>query len=361
MSAFLWGMRMKDDWKIDASLLFRQGNTKREIARELGVPYSTVWDFLKNIQNVQESIHKSMQEVGDICGERLTQRAPVMTSNKVSIQESIHDPYVNTQEVVSIETDSSKQGPTIIVIPDTQCKLDQSLEYLRCIGEYIAEKRPDVIVHLGDHADMPSLSSYDKGKKSAEGKRVVRDIQAAISGMNVMLEPVKRAQEASEGLWKPRMVMCLGNHDGSRIKRHVEANPELDGLLSIDSLRYKDMGWEVVDFLNTIVVGGVTFVHYTSNPYTGKPLGGTAATILKEFGMSVIQGHKQGLQVATRTLHTGQQQWSIVAGACYAHNEDYRDAMANKHWRGLLLLENVCNGDFDLSLLSLEHIMERFS
>lgn len=351
---------MSNNWKSAAALLFRQGKSKREIARNLKVPYSTLWGWLNDLKCTEVSIHKSMHKGCDVIEKGFELKASQEKIGEVSIQESIHDPYINTQDVVSIETDSSKEGPTLIVIPDTQCKPDQSTEYLRCIGEYIAVKRPDVIVHLGDHADMPSLSSYDKGKKSAEGKRVVRDIQAAISGMNAMLEPVKRAQEASEGFWKPRMVMCLGNHDGSRIQRHVEANPELDGLLSTDSLRYKDMGWEVVDFLVPIVVGGVTFVHYTSNPFTGKPMGGTAANILKAFGTSVIQGHKQTLDVATRTLHTGQQQWSIVSGACYPFDESYRDAMANKHWRGLLVLHNTDKGNFDPMFVSLEYIIGRF-
>ena len=43
----------------------------------------------------------------------------------------------------------------IAVIPDTQVKPDQDLSYLRAIGNYIVEKQPDAVVHLGDFADMP--------------------------------------------------------------------------------------------------------------------------------------------------------------------------------------------------------------
>ena len=57
---------------------------------------------------------------------------------------------------------------THLVIPDTQVKPGNSVEFLTHIGKYIVEKQPDTIIHLGDHADMPSLSSYDRGKKSFE-------------------------------------------------------------------------------------------------------------------------------------------------------------------------------------------------
>ena len=40
-----------------------------------------------------------------------------------------------------------------LIIPDTQCKYGQDFTYLNRIGTYIIEKKPDVIVHLGDFAD----------------------------------------------------------------------------------------------------------------------------------------------------------------------------------------------------------------
>ena len=53
-----------------------------------------------------------------------------------------------------------------MVIPDTQCKPGVPMEHLTWAGQYAVEQKPDVIIHIGDHWDMPSLSSYDKGKGS---------------------------------------------------------------------------------------------------------------------------------------------------------------------------------------------------
>lgn len=276
----------------------------REIARALGVPKSTVSDYLRQATSLQRG-----------------------------------------------------KGLRCIVIPDTQMRPDISTEYLRCIGEYIALKKPDVVVHLGDHADMPSLSVYDKGKAKAEGKRVTEDLNAAKAGMEALMGPIRRA--ASSTGWRPRLVLTLGNHE-ERIMRHVNANPELVGFLSYDSLEYEQWGWEVYDFLKPVEIEGVTFIHYYPNPMSGKPYGGSAANILQKVGTSVVQGHKQCLDVATRTLHNGMAQWSIIAGACYSHDEDYKGYTGNQHWRGLVVLNGLKDGSFDPLFVRLDYLLDRF-
>ena len=48
------------------------------------------------------------------------------------------------------------------VIPDVQAKDGCDISYLADVGKYIVEKKPDVIVCLGDFADMPSLSQIGR-------------------------------------------------------------------------------------------------------------------------------------------------------------------------------------------------------
>ena len=74
-----------------------------------------------------------------------------------------------------------------LIVPDTQCKDGDNFEFLSWIGQYILDQRPDTVIHLGDFADMESLSSYDVGKKSFEGKRYIKDIQAAHVAMNIFV------------------------------------------------------------------------------------------------------------------------------------------------------------------------------
>lgn len=254
---------------------------------------------------------------------------------------------------------------THFVIPDTQVKPGIDMSYLDHVGQYMADKQPAVIVMIGDHADMPSLSIYDKGTKKAEGKRIHEDFAAAIEGMKRLLRPIYDLQQDQleyDGIitYKPKLVLTLGNHE-ERIMRHVNANPELAGFVSYDNLKYKEFGWEVIPFLKPINIHGVNYVHYMANPMTGRPYGGAALNILKQVGESFVQGHKQCLDVATRFLPaSGAQQWAIIAGACYTHDEDYKGVQGNKHWRGVVLLNNVKEGSFNPMFVDLDYLKDRY-
>ena len=270
------------------------------------------------------------------------------------------------KDVYTIETVKEVgENVTQFMIPDTQCKPNIKLDYLDSVGLYIVDKQPEVIVHIGDHADMPSLSSYDKGKGAAEGKRVLDDIDASIEGMNRLLKPLydlqqSQLKEFGKVLYKPKMVITLGNHE-ERIMRHVNENPELIGFLGYNNLRYEDMGWEVYDFLKPAVINGVAYCHYMPNPMSGRPYGGAALNVLKNVGESFCMGHKQCLDVATRFLPaSGKQQWAIIAGACYDHDEGYKGYQGNHHFRGVVVKHNVIKGSFNPSFISLDYLKTRY-
>ena len=249
-----------------------------------------------------------------------------------------------------------------LIIPDVQSKPGVDLSHMDWIGQYIVDKQPEVIVCIGDFADMESLSSYDKGKLSFEGRRYKKDIDSATEAMDRLLAPMKaynkNKAKTRHKQYKPRMVLTLGNHE-ARIMRVVNDNPELDGFMSYDDLPYKD--WEVHGFLEPVVIGGVLYSHYMANPMSGRPYGGAALNILKQVGRSFIVGHAQKLDICTRFLPTGEQQWAVVAGACYLHDEDYKGPQGNPHWRGIVYIENVVDGNFDQQTVSLDSLKLKYS
>lgn len=250
-----------------------------------------------------------------------------------------------------------------LVIPDVQAKPGIDFSYLSRIGRYIVEKKPETIVCLGDFADMPSLSSYDVGKKSFEGKRYLKDINASHEAMSALLGPMwafnARARKYKEKQYKPRMILTMGNHE-NRINRAVENDAKLEGVLSTDALGYAGFGWEVVPFLDVVVVDGVAYSHYFTTGLMGRPVT-TAAACLTKKHMSTIQGHQQGLQIATGYKADGGLLTSVIAGSCYEHNEDYMSSQGNKHWRGFLVLHDVKDGEFDLMPVSLNYINKRYA
>lgn len=250
-----------------------------------------------------------------------------------------------------------------LVIPDVQAKPGIDFSYLENIGKYICEKQPDVVVCLGDFADMPSLSSYDVGKKAFEGRRYRSDIAAGHTAMETLLGPLRAYNQAAaknhKARYQPRMVLTLGNHE-NRINRAVNDDAKLDGTISIEDLQYKEFGWEVHDFLDVVVIDGVAYSHYFTTGLLGRPCTTASAQLTKKH-MSMVAGHQQGLQVATAHRADGKRLTSIIAGSCYEHDEDYMSSQGNNHWRGFLVLHDVTEGEFDLMSVSLNYLNKKYA
>ena len=150
-----------------------------------------------------------------------------------------------------------------LFIPDVQAKEGVPLQHLEALGNYVVQKQPEVIVMIGDWADMPSLSSYDVGKKSFEGRMYTKDIESARLAMDVFLAPIKeynmRQAINRKKQYKPRMVMCYGNHDQGRIERAIEHDRKLEGLISVKDLGFEESGWECHDFLDIVNIDGIRY------------------------------------------------------------------------------------------------------
>ena len=242
----------------------------------------------------------------------------------------------------------------IFWIPDTQCKPKVKMNHLRAAGNYIADKKPDVVIHAGDHWDMQSLSAYDKGTILAEGTRYQNDIEAGYDGMMELHEGMTSAKN-----YYPKKYFLIGNHE-ERIARHVKNNPALEGKLSYGDLKLDHWGWEMLDYLEILKVGGVHFSHYFYNPMTGKPYSGKCSQRLNNLGFSFVQGHQQGLDVAMKHLSNGKTLRGLVAGSFYQHDEHYKGPQGNHHWRGCLMLHEVKDGNYGLMELSMSYLLKEW-
>lgn len=249
-----------------------------------------------------------------------------------------------------------------LILPDVQIRPGDDVGFLKCIGNYIVAKQPDTVVCLGDFADMPSLSSYDVGKKSFEGKRYLKDVEAAKTAMEALLSPLvtynKQAKVNKQKQYKPRKVLVLGNHE-HRIVKAVNNDAKLEGVLSTSDLGY-EKDWEVYQFLEVVVIDGVAYSHYFTSGALGKPCTSAQAQLTKKH-MSCIAGHQQGLQIAMGHRADGKPITSIIAGSCYEHDEDYMGPQGNKHWRGILVLHEVNEGSFDVMPVSLAYLKQRYA
>ena len=247
------------------------------------------------------------------------------------------------------------------VIPDTQCKPHGSTTHLTGAGRYIIDKQPERIIHIGDHWDMPSFSSYDKGRKRAEGQRYFEDIKAGNDGMDALMAPIhaynKRQKKNGKKQYKPDMHFMIGNHE-ERIIRYCEDNPEMHGHIGYHDFNLLDHGWTVHEFTVPVTLEGVAYAHYFYNPNTGRPYGGVCSTRLKNIGYSFTMGHQQGKDQAERYLTNGDAHRALVVGSFYPHEEHYKGPQGNAHWRGCIMKNEVKEGNYDIMELSLKYLTE---
>lgn len=250
-----------------------------------------------------------------------------------------------------------KLGRSHMVIPDIQAKPGVSNDHLEWIANYAIDKRPDVIVQIGDWADMPSLSSYDKGKRSYEGRRYVKDIDAANDSLmrfERVLEDYNRANPSTP--YSPEKHITLGNHE-NRIDRATELDAMLDGKLLMSDLQFEDRGWNVHPFLAVLTLDGIQYSHYFVSGAMGRPVS-SAAALLKARGGSATMGHVQKMDVA---YHPQTQQIGLMCATCYLHDESYLGPQGNEAPRQIIMKHEVENGRYDLMAVSLNFLKKRYS
>ena len=258
-----------------------------------------------------------------------------------------------------------KKANDILVIPDAHAEPDADNDRFELAGKFALEHRPNKIVCLGDWADMPSLSSYDKGHKSFEGRRYSKDIAAARDALNRFEGPIeaynKRQRKNRKPQYKPRKIMLLGNHE-HRINRAIELSPELDGALAMTDLGYEEFGWEVYPFLKMIEVDGLWFNHYFISGIMGAAISGVnpARTIIGKHMVSTVSGHSHLLDYAVQANPSGKRIHGLVSGCFFEQSMGYAKSTEHLWSRGLSFLHNVVDGEYDLEWFSMERLWELY-
>jgi hypothetical protein len=250
-----------------------------------------------------------------------------------------------------------KQGLKIAVICDTQVMPGVNMDHLAWYGQYVAQKKPDVIVCIGDFGDFPSLSQFGRGTRDFAGHRYAKDIASFHEGMQLFLGPIDAAKKA-DPKWKPYMEFLDGNHE-SHIERITQEFPILEGTVSHDDLCLEEYGWRVHPFLQPVAIGGVAFCHYFPSGVMGRPIT-SAVSLLRKLHMSAFAGHMQGREIAYARRADGGNLTAIISGSFYQHQYKYLSPFTNAHWRGTFFLHEVKDGQFDEMALSIDFLRRRF-
>ena len=249
----------------------------------------------------------------------------------------------------------------IVVIADTQVDMHSPLSHLYAISKYIWEHKPAHIVHIGDHWDFPSLSSY-MSQLESEGRRLKDDLEAGFDSFKlIMAHTDKRNAKSKKKPYNPSKHFLMGNHE-QRLKRFISSTPVLNGMFDLREF-IEEQGWNMKNMNEPLWIGEVCFSHYMENPMSGRPVGGSMENKLNKFPHSFVHGHQQQYQYARRQNLKGQPHFGVCAGSFYMHDEDYRGAN-NTEIRGFTHLRGFTNRygyeDHDVEFVSLERLLEKY-
>lgn len=249
-----------------------------------------------------------------------------------------------------------------LVIPDCQIKPGDDLTHIDWAAEAIADYMPDVVVVIGDFWDMPSLNSHSApGSSELENTRYQDDLDAGNEAFVRLTEPMRkeiaRRIRNRDKRWNPRKIFITGNHE-HRADRVSATEPKWKGI--IGSHNCQTLDFERHEFLKIAEADGVKYCHYFPNPFSGKPIGGTIVNRLNAIGSSFVQGHQQGFLYASKQ-YPDHVKHGIVCGRFYMHHENYRPAdVQNSEWNGIVVLNEVHNGTFDIMPLSASYLQRKY-
>jgi hypothetical protein len=245
---------------------------------------------------------------------------------------------------------------TILVVPDQHAHPDYNNDRADLLAKTIIDLQPDIVVNIGDGADMTSLASYDKGKRSFHGKSYDKDVKAHLDFQSRMWDPVKARKKRL-----PDRYYFIGNHE-QRIDRALDMAPELEGTIGYKDLELRQYYDEVIDYEGGTpgvkVIEGVAFAHYFITGIMGRPISGEhpAYSLITKNFQSCVQGHTHVLDFCERTTADRRKVMSVVCGVYQDYEAPWAGNVNDLWWRGLVILHNTDGGQFDLETVSLQRL-----
>lgn len=247
-----------------------------------------------------------------------------------------------------------------LIIPDPHAHWEHDNARATLVSKLIADLNPDVVVNIGDTADMPSLASYDQGKRAFNGRTYRSDIDSALDFNDRIWGPLKDRKKKM-----PRRVFLEGNHE-HRIERALDLSPELVGTIGLKDLEldhfYNDVVLYSGNTPGTITIDGITYAHYFVSGIKGLPLGGEhpGYTHIAKLFTSSTAGHSHLLDYSVRTDNTGHKLMGMQAGCFIDFPMDWAGETNRLWWRGVVVKREVENGSYDPQFISMNALKKEY-
>ena len=257
-------------------------------------------------------------------------------------------------------------GKTHLIIPDQHAHPEFNNDRADWMGKFIADLKPDVVINMGDAADLASLSSFDKGKGSFFGRSYNDDMNAHLEFQDRMWTPMRKSKKKM-----PYRVVLEGNHE-HRIKRVLEYEPHL-GRTTVKGfgISFKDLDFdsyynEVIEYRGStpsvFSCDGVSYAHYFVSGAMGRPISSEhhANALLAKNFTSCTAAHSHSVDLAVRTDVYGKKLMGLVCGVYQDYHSPWAGEVNHLWWRGCVVKRNVENGVYDPEFVSIESLKREY-
>ena len=146
------------------------------------------------------------------------------------------------------------------------------------LGKYCVRTKPDVIVHLGDVADLSSQAWKIAARGPYTLEQEAKSAQTCLDAFEDAIKEYNRERRRmKKKLYRPLKCLTLGNHD---IR---------NGVTVIDDI-FTDANWDVVDYLQPLHLCGITFCHCMCKGLSDV-MCTTAQELVENWGSDIVVGH----------------------------------------------------------------------
>lgn len=193
-----------------------------------------------------------------------------------------------------------------IVLPDIHASVDgeHDANALATVEEFIASRRWDGYLNLGDLIDFSIISSHNIGNlRAVEGGRILEEYKVA-DAILTRHEKIIRTNNP-----QARMIYLEGNHE-FRIERLIDANPALEGSLEVEKVL--DLNKRRIEWIRSwskgelFTLGNCAFHHglYCNDHHAKK--------MVQRFGKNILYGHVHDQQSYSSHGHPAE---NVLIGA----------------------------------------------
>jgi hypothetical protein len=305
-----------------------------------------------------KTITKAAEEIG-IPKSSLASRLQSLVKKKLS-KKPIGQNVIPLTKDTNLEAQKKQAREHHLIIPDSHSRPGIPNTRFTILGNYIVSAAPTKLINLGDMNDAHSLSGFDIGKKSFEGRRYSKDVAHFRDAQNKLFHPIGLSD-----IDPMETHFLQGNHE-ERVDRAVNSDPKLEGSIGMEDLNLNSYWQYYYPLKDIALIDGIAYAHYMTAGNADRALSGLnhAKSLIDKKHMSCVVGHSHMLDFSQSVTGEGKRLFGIVAG-CWLDNNQVEDWVAKNvqqnWWRGITEIFISQEGSYSFKFTSMAEIYEKFS